>query len=156
MWQNTLINTRLLICLFSPSLSPQHLYGRHCSFMVRAAVYCKKPKQDQKLKDAKEFCIKEAIAWLHADPTRKITAAQRQFLVNYDTLCHCYLSHHQPAHQSQEHQQILSQSEEQVLVDWIEHRSTTRWPLSKHSLKFKLEGIIGYRPGKRWTNKFLS
>ena len=77
--QNVLIN--MLIYLIGPSHSPQHLHGRHCSLVVRAAVYCKKPKRDQKSKDAKEVHITEAIAWLHADPTHKITASKRQFLM---------------------------------------------------------------------------
>ena len=68
MWQNMLINTQLLICLFSPSLSPQHLYGRHCSFMVRAAVYHKKPKQDQKLK---KFTSKKPLhGFMQTQPAR--------------------------------------------------------------------------------------
>lgn len=38
----------------------------------------------------------------------------------------------------------------------MEHRSATGRPLSKRSLNFKLEKIIGFRPGKRWITKFLS
>lgn len=71
--------------------------------MVRAAVYRKKPKRDQKEKDAEETCIKEAIEWLCKDPTRTIAAAGRQFLVNYDNLRHHYLGHHKSQKQSHEH-----------------------------------------------------
>ena len=90
--------------------------------MVKAAVHHEKPKKDES-KKAQEVRIKSACAWLREDPTRKIAAAAREFLVTYDTLRHRYLGHHRPARQSQEHRQTLTHSEEQVLVDWIEHRS---------------------------------
>lgn len=124
--------------------------------MVRAAVHRTKPKKDAKSKAAEEARIAEAIAWLREEPSRKIAAAAREFLVTYDSLRHRYLGHHQSARQSQEQRQILTHAEEQVLVDWIEHRSATGRPLSKRSLKFKLENITGHRPGKRWIDKFLA
>lgn len=124
--------------------------------MVRAAVHRKKPPRNEDAKRAEEERIGQAIEWLHEDPTRTIAAAKREFLVNYYNLHNRYLNHHQPQRRAHEHQQLLTHAEEQVLVDWMDHRSATGRPLSKRSLKYKLEKVIGFRPGKRWITKFLA
>ena len=72
---------------------------------------------------------------------------------NYHTLRRRYFGEHTSQRRAHEHQQLLTHAEEQVLVDWMEHRSSTGRPLSiGRYLKYKLEKVIGFRPGKRWLS----
>lgn len=102
--------------------------------MVQPAVYCKpKPPKNAKAQLAEGDHMYEAIVLLYKDPTRKIMAASREFVVNYHTLyCH-YLSEHTSQHQAHEHQQLLTHAEEQVLVDWMKqlNRPATQQKISQ-------------------------
>jgi hypothetical protein len=51
-------------------------------------------------------------------------------------------------------QQLLTQEEEVVLVDWIGHQATIAKPLDKHSVLTHVHDLSGSVPGKNWVNRF--
>ncbi len=59
---------------------------------------------------------------------------------------------HVPKKEGNANQQILSESQERALVDWIGHQASVAMPLDKdgiHSLVFNISGII---PGLNWIS----
>ena len=47
-------------------------------------------------------------------------------------------------------QQLLSLEKEKVLVDWINHLSSTGHPLSKWTIRKKAEDLCGKKPSRNW------
>jgi hypothetical protein len=63
---------------------------------------------------------------------------------------------HKPAQKSQASKQLLSEAEEDVLVDWIKYRSETARPLSRRTLTKKVSQSCGKTVGKRWYLRFIA
>jgi hypothetical protein len=114
--------------------------------MVKVKAYCKDySKQD----------VQDAIKYLHAGHTKNIHLVAKKFGVKYGTLWNHYLGLNNAANWSQETRQYLTDAEEAILCDWIEHRSETGRPLSKRTLLQRVKKVIEKKPSSKWYQRFL-
>ena len=81
-----------------------------------------------------------------------------KFEVSYFTLRNRIKGLHQNARKAHEHQQSLSTIQEHVIVEWLTELSNQSVPLSKRTLRKKVQDITGgrIRPGKQWITRFLA
>jgi len=99
--------------------------------------------------------IQDAIDYLRAGHTKNVTKVAAKFSVPRYTLRNRWLGLHAPARRAHERRQHLTNAEEHVLCDWIEHRSDIARPLNKRTLIRKVERIIGRKPSPKWYRRFL-
>jgi hypothetical protein len=81
-----------------------------------------------------------------------------KFAVSYFTLRNRINGLHQNACQAHESQQSLSVVQERVVVEWLNELSNQSVPLSKRTLRKKVQDITGghIKPGKQWITRFLA
>ena len=75
--------------------------------------------------------------------------------IPYHTLRNRFLGITRPYKEAHYSQQLLSPEEEHVLVDWIHFYSNTSHPLSKRTIRKKVQCICGKKPSKGWIHGFL-
>lgn len=81
-----------------------------------------------------------------------------KFNVSYFKLRNRIKGLHQNAHQAHESQQSLSIIQERIIVEWLNELSNQSVPLSKRTLRKKVQDITGgcTSPGKQWITRFLA
>jgi Tc5 transposase-like DNA-binding protein len=81
-----------------------------------------------------------------------------KYKVSYFTLRNRIKGLHQSARKAHEFQQSLSTVQERVVVEWLNELSNQSVPLSKRTLRKKVQEITGGRikPGKQWITRFLA
>lgn len=89
-----------------------------------------KPKHKQ-LREAQEDKIKKPCTKLWEDQqagnTPNIRRTATYYGVPWSTLRDRFLGAHKPANEAHKHQQLLTEHQEKVLVDWIEHFDAGRY-----------------------------
>jgi hypothetical protein len=95
---------------------------------------------------------------LPPDNCLSIRQIAAKFKVSYFTLRNRLNGQHRNAHHAHESQQNLSTIQERVLVEWLTELSNQSIPLSKRTLRKKVQDITGgrIRTGKQWITKFLA
>src|SRR5258708_3047825 len=113
-------------------------------------------KTEELLQDACAFYRSQQI--LLSDDRLSIRQTALKFNVSYYTLRNRINGLHQTACQAHESQQSLSIVQERVVVEWLNKLSNQSVPLSKRTLRKKVQDITGGRikPGKQWITRFLA
>ncbi|KAJ7112590.1 DDE superfamily endonuclease-domain-containing protein, partial [Mycena epipterygia] len=57
-----------------------------------------------------------------------------------------------PTHLAHQDQQLVSEAQEKVLIDWCHHLTLTAHPLNRQTLIPKVKLLVGQDPGKHWTS----
>jgi len=120
--------------------------------MVKANVYRKKDWTEDDLQKA----LDQYWALDLGDRPRAVSKIAVSCGVPRQTLSNRIKGKHKPARKSQASKQLLSDAEEDVLVDWIQYRSDTARPLSCRTLTKKVSQICGKTVGQRWYLRFIS
>jgi hypothetical protein len=127
--------------------------------MSRALPQTKLPHQDA---TKIEEIVQEGCRILHLTPGKpqyaevaRQLSKKHSITVSYFTLRNHYLGKSQPHRGAHEHQQSLSAEQENVLVDWIHHLSSSGHPLTKQTIRKKAEDICGKKPSPNWVPLFL-
>ena len=113
--------------------------------MVKGNVYHKKNWTEEDLQKALEQY------WV-LDPDDRLRAVSRIAVscgIPRQTLDNHIKGKNKPAWKSQESKQLLSEAKEDVLVDWIQYRSDTAWPLCHCTLTKKVSQACGKTVGKQ-------
>ena len=113
--------------------------------MVKANVYCKKDWTEDDLQKA----LDQYWALDLGDHLRAVSKIVVSYGVPRQTLNNCIKGKHKPARKSQGSKQLLSDAEEDVLVDWIQYCSDTAQPLSHHTLTKKVSQVCGKTVGQQ-------
>ena len=100
-----------------------------------------------------ESCLQDAVQqyWSGSTSLRRMAAKCH---VPYMTLRNRVqgISNRREAH---EHQQLLDNMQERVLVDWCEYHARMAIPLSRVQVAEKASKLTGRVPGKHWVERFL-
>ena len=75
--------------------------------------------------------------------------------ISYDKLRRRYLGQSRPSRKAHESQQLLSQAQEKILIEWVIYRSDTAHPINKHTLRRMAQDVCGKMPCERWVEAFL-
>ncbi|KAF8583870.1 hypothetical protein K439DRAFT_1347620 [Ramaria rubella] len=62
---------------------------------------------------------------------------------------------HKPNHEGHEKQQLLSNTQEQILIDWCKYHSHMGDLLTHVQVAQKVSELVGRLPGKNWVSMFL-
>src|SRR5687767_3880094 len=116
-------------------------------------------------KKAKQKAFDDALAFLssqsHLPPGKQVpvrhVAKNHGIEDQYTTLWRRWKGYTAPRSQAHQSQQLLSNIQERILVEWITEYSLRGEPLSKRMLRRTVEQITGgrVRPGKNWIARFL-
>jgi hypothetical protein len=108
-----------------------------------------------------ETIIQEGCSILAGQEKPNVSAVARKLSethcirVPYDTLRRRFLGLSKNSKYAHGKQQLLSPEQEQVLVDWINHLSSSGHPLSKRTIRKKTAAISGRKASKGWIPRFL-
>ena len=80
--------------------------------------------------------------------------AAKDHCVTYGTLRNCMLGGGD-RHQGHEHEQLLSDMQQMVLIDWCQYHSRMALPLTCIQVPQKVTELAGSTPGKNWISRFL-
>ena len=109
----------------------------------------------------REKIIQEGVDLLRRQQKPNLSAVKRLLDTKYKT-CVCLGTirnrascKHETARKAHSTQQLLSHSQENVLIEWIILLSETGHSIGKGALRRKAELICGQTPGKTWVYHFL-
>jgi hypothetical protein len=119
--------------------------------MVKANIYRKKGWTEEDLQNA----LNQYWALEPCDRLRAVSRIAISCGVPRQTLDNRIKGKHKPARKSQVSKQVLSEAEEEILIDWIQYRSDTARPLSRRTLTKKVSHLSGKTVGKRWYLRFV-
>lgn len=75
--------------------------------------------------------------------------------LTYQTFRNRAQGKHQPLRKAHAEQQLLSPTQEEVLVDWLVYLSETGHPISKRGIRKKTEVFAGRKPNRNWVYRFM-
>lgn len=97
-----------------------------------------------------ESRLREACTWLRKPENRSRTMvdAVQEFKLDghYHTLRRRYLNQSLPATKGPVNQQILSEIQQEILVEWMKLWSAQSKPATRESLRVKVEKLTGKKP----------
>lgn len=85
----------------------------------------------------------------------RILHDQTGFEASYDKLRRRYLQQSRPPGEAHESQQLLTDKQEDALVEWLEHLCGTAHPVEKRGILDKAESLCGKKPSMGWVTLFL-
>ena len=118
----------------------------------------KRKNEKKRLQEAHKFLIEQQhTVNLSPQKPMSILAVAKKFKVNYYTLRNRTIGKHKDPREAHERQQILSHTQEKVLTEWLNDLSGQCEPVSKRTLRTKVQALTGDRkPGVSWIRRFLS
>jgi hypothetical protein len=107
------------------------------------------------IEEAKETKIQQACSALENKTHRSIRAAALAFNIPKSTLRRRYQGISTARKQAHEKDRHLNQAQEDVLCEWIAHLAATAHPISKRTIRPKVQALCGKRPSNSWIRRFL-
>ena len=124
----------------------------------------KTPANTQKITEEDETRIEQAKSDYDERRYKSISAAAKAHGVPYFTLRSRVQGLTQPRRISHDEQALLTQSEQKILVEWIQYLALTGHPLNKCTLRPKIQAILSAKgiqnldekyPSKSWIQRFM-
>jgi hypothetical protein len=119
--------------------------------MPKAALYHKKGLEAQAL----ETKLKEAVDGIESGLYKNSRHAGKQLGLSYSTIWRRLKGKSTGRVDGHAGQQLLTPSQEKVLVNWVKWLGFTGLPLSKRTIAPKLEELCGRRPSRNWVYRFV-
>lgn len=121
--------------------------------MAKSAIY---RRQGLKLADH-EARIQEAVTGVREGQYRSVAHACRELkLVDfYATVNRRYHGRTKPRLNAHTRQQLLNPTQEKVLHNWIKFFGSIGIPLSKRTIRPKVEQLCGRKPSRKWVERFI-
>ncbi|KAF8150853.1 hypothetical protein B0H34DRAFT_665455, partial [Crassisporium funariophilum] len=101
------------------------------------------------------YAIEEPCNAVKTKLVPNLAAAARQYGIHYGTLRNRYLSITQPTKQAHNDKRFLNNSQEKVLVEWMQFLGAVGRPISRSTLRPKIKDLCGWMPGRTWIWRFL-
>lgn len=101
-----------------------------------------------------ESRIRAACEWLRQEKVVNMAAAAKKYQVSYHKLRRRYLRLHAPPRDSQRKRMLLTLTQETVLVCWMQFWALRGTPVSRSSLRVKVQKLTGRKPSRSWTYNF--
>jgi hypothetical protein len=99
--------------------------------------------------------LNKAIDFLNLQEAPNISVAQQMFGVPYTTLRERFIKQLRSKRSSHTSQQLLTEVEEFVLVEWLEYLADQGLPVTQASLLDLVHKVCGKRPNQKWIYRFL-
>lgn len=101
-----------------------------------------------------QLCLQDAVEALRSGTSHSVRKIARDYRVPYATLWNRVhgIGSRRDAH---EHEQLLDNAQQQVLVEWCEYHAHMGIPLTRVQVAQKASELAGRAPGKNWVDRFL-
>ena len=134
------------------------IYHCHCDGMPTEVLHAFKSfsssKREEIILEGIELYCKQKKCNLHA--VKRFLDEKHKTSICLNTICNHASGEHQNPRKAHESQQLLSPTQENILIDWIILLVETGHCISKRTLQKKAKLVCGQKPSKTWAQVFLS
>jgi hypothetical protein len=99
--------------------------------------------------------LQKAVDGYNSGLFKNMGSAAKAWKVNYGTLRNQIQGNHKSARNAHESQQLLSNAQTAVVIDWCKHKALKGEPYSHRELKRQVFNLTGNKPGQAWVSRFL-